>query len=98
MNDDLETQWREIIRRNREAFLGKYRQEVNALLGVSRSDIDAITPDSTDLQVYDALIEVVKEASRQNLAQADLRNRIRSLGEVAVKIAEHVPSLAAILE
>ena len=40
---------------------------------------------------------VVKEASRVNLEQAELVNRIKSLGDVAVSIAKKVPTLAAML-
>ena len=92
--DELEQELREILKRNREAFKGKYKKEINDLLSLSRSEIDAITPGTTDLDIYDALIEVVKEASRRNLAQAELKDRIERLGEVALKIAKLIPSLA----
>lgn len=85
-----------IIRKNRQAFEGEYGEQVQQLLALSRDEIDAITPDGTDLAVYDHLIEVVKEASRKNLSQAQLRARIRELGKVAVVIAEKVAGLGAI--
>ncbi len=88
---------REAMKRADEAFRGQYADEINGLLGLSRDEIDAITPDSTDLQTYDQLTEVVKEASRVNIEQADLVNRIEAMGEVAVSIAKKVPSLAALL-
>jgi hypothetical protein len=91
--DDLD----KTIRRGREAFSGKYSKELNDLAGLSRSEIDAMAPGITDLQKYDELIAVVKEASRVNLAQAELRNQIQKLGDIAVSIAKRVPSLAAIL-
>lgn len=94
--EDLQREMQEILKRNREAFLGEYKDHINELLGMSRADIDAITPDTTDLQTYDALIEVVKDASRQNLATAELKNRIEQMGAVAVKIAKAAPSLAAL--
>ncbi len=80
-----------------QAFRGEYSAEIDALLGLSRAEIDAISPGVTDLRTYDELIAVVKEASRVNLAQADLANRIRSMGELAVAIAKKVPSLSSIL-
>jgi hypothetical protein len=80
-----------------EAFKGRYKAEIDGLLGLSRSEVDAISPGVSDVQTYDRLIMVVKEASRVNLAQAELASRIRSLGEVAVSIAKRVPSLAGIL-
>lgn len=82
------------LERGREAFKGKYKEELNELAGLSRAEIDAITPDITDLQKYDELIMVVKEASRVNLAEAQLKQKIEKLGAVAVKIAKSVPSLA----
>lgn len=86
----------EAMKRADEAFRGQYAEEINELLGLSREEIDEITPDTTDLLAYDQLIEVVKEASRVNLKQAELVNRIEELGEVAVNIAKKVPSLAAL--
>ncbi len=80
-----------------DAFRGKYKAEIDELMGLSREEIDAITPDTTDVRTYDALITVVKEASRVNLAQADLRDQIIGMGQVAVDIAKRVPALAALL-
>jgi hypothetical protein len=94
--DKLRQELRLILKRNREAFEGRYAAEIDELLGLSRNDIDAITPDTTDLAVYDQLIEVVKDASRKNLAQAQLRSRIRALGDVAMTIARKVPRLASL--
>ena len=51
---------KERAKRNREAFVGKYRDELDALLGLSKEDIDKITPGTTDLEVYAQLISVVK--------------------------------------
>jgi hypothetical protein len=92
----LRADLRLIIRRNREAFEGEYGEQIKALLGLSRDQIDAITPDTTDLAVYDQLIEVVKDASRKNLSAAQLRGRIKALGTVAVAIAKQAGVLAAL--
>jgi len=81
---------------NRRAFEGLYREEIEGLLGLSREEIDRITPGTTDLQTYDQLITIVKEASAANIAQAELKSRITDLGEVAVKIAKHVPKLGSL--
>ncbi len=94
---ELEAELDAILAGTRKAFEGKYKKEVDALHGLSRAEIDEMTPDATDLETYDALIEVVKEASRQNMAQANLAARIKGLGEIAVKIAGKVPKLAAII-
>ena len=82
---------------SRQAFDGKYKDELTQLAGLSRADIDAITPGTTDLQQYDALMAVVKEASRVNLSQAALAAQIKQLGDVAVAIADRIPTLAALL-
>jgi hypothetical protein len=80
-----------------EAFEGQYTEELEGLLGLSRAEINAISPGVTGFETYDRLIAVVKEASRVNLAQADLVNRIRGLGDLAVSIAKRVPSLGTLL-
>ena len=85
------------LKQSGDIFRGKYAAELNKLLGLSRKEIDKISPGITDLQKYDELITVVKEASRVNLAQAALKRQIKKLGAVAVQIANRVPSLAKIL-
>ena len=88
---------RKKIKENREAFEGRYKSEVDMLLGLSREEIDKITPDTTDLEVYSQLISVVKEASRANVKQAELKTQIEKLGEIAITIAQRVKPLADIL-
>jgi hypothetical protein len=85
------------LRAGREAFEGEFADELNELMGLSREEIDAITPDATDLQEYDRLIAVVKQASRHNLSQAQLADNIRALGDVAVRIAKKSGKLATLL-
>ena len=88
---------REAMKRADEAFRGQYAEQINGLLGLSRVEIDELTPDATDLQTYYQLIEVVKEASRVNVEQAELVNPIEALGELGVRIGKQVPSLALLL-
>ena len=85
---------RDDLKRGREAFVGKYAAEITGLMGLSREEIDAITPDGVDLEIYDQLISVVKQASRHNVSQAQLVTNIRSLGSIAVTIAKKVGRLA----
>ncbi len=85
------------LKKSREAYEGKYKRELNDLSGLSKTEIDSIVPGTTDLQKYDELIAVVKEASRVNLQQAQLKTQIIKLGDIAVKIASKIPSLATIL-
>jgi len=91
--NDLET----TLSNGRKAFMGIYKDELNALSGLSREEVDAISPGVEDLQKYDELITVVKEASRANLDQAALQAQITKLGHIAVTIAKRIPSLAKIL-
>ncbi|KPJ86699.1 MAG: hypothetical protein AMS17_11290 [Spirochaetes bacterium DG_61] len=80
-----------------QAFVGKYGREIDELLGLSREEIDEITPDLTDLEIYDRLLSVVKLASKNNISQAELGKRIRALGEVAVRIVKKTKGLYNLL-
>ena len=79
------------------AFNGKYKDELNSLCGLSREEIDSITPDSEDLRVYASLTKVVENASRKNLSQAELIRDINGLGDVAVQIAKRTPFLSSLI-
>jgi hypothetical protein len=85
------------LERGHEAFVGRYKRQLNDLAGLSREEIDRIAPGLSDLQKYDELVSVVKVASRHNVATAELKQQIVRLGKVAVDIAERVPSVAALL-
>lgn len=63
-------------------------------LGLSRAELDAIIPGTTDLEVHDQLIKIVKETSARNLSQAELKNRIETLGDIAVTIAKKTATFA----
>lgn len=76
------------------AFNGKYKEELKALTGLSKDEIDALTPVTSELKTYNVLIKVVEQASKDNLSQAELIDNIKSLGDVAIKIAKKVPKLA----
>ena len=79
------------------AFNGIYKDELDQLTGLSRKEIDAITPGTEDMKVYSVLIKVVEQASKDNLTQAQLIQNIKDLGAVAVKIAKKIPQFAALL-
>ena len=91
---DLEEELREILRKNHEAFVGKYAKEIDELLGLPRAEIDAIVPGTTDLEIYDQLMTIVKEASRRNLSQAQLKAHIETLGDIGITIAKKSATLA----
>jgi len=94
---EFREQVRKSFERSDQAFRGEYADAINELLALSRADVDSITPGVTDLETYDRLITVVKEASRANLAQAELKRHIEDLGEVAVGLARMVPGLSKLL-
>ena len=91
--EEFRKKLRESLAENRKRFQGIYKNQINELLGLSREEIDRITPDTTDLEVYDQLITVVKEASAANVSQAELKTHIEDLGAVAIEIAKKVGSL-----
>lgn len=79
------------------AFNKRYSEELKQLKGLSEEEISKILPSTTNLQIYNELINIVENASQENLAQADLADKIKSLGNVAVNIAKKVPGLNGIL-
>lgn len=82
---------------NRAAFIGLYKTEIDKLHELSKEEIDLITPDTTDLEIYAQLIDIVKEASATNESQAALKEQIVELGAIGIEIAKKIPSLAAII-
>ena len=79
------------------AFSGVFKNQLNDLMGMSKSEIEAASPNNTtDMATYSKLIDVVKHASKNNISQADLITNIKSLGETAINIAKKVPTIAAL--
>ncbi len=76
-----------------EELRGRHKKHLDALLGISKAEIDAISPGTTDLETYNKLIAVVSEATRKNVAIADLRQTIKDMGSVAIEIAKKVNGL-----
>ena len=72
------------------AFDGLYARELEELSGLSRAEIDQISPGTTDLKTYNVLMKLVEEASRENMKKAELIQQIKELGEVGVSIAKRV--------
>jgi hypothetical protein len=79
------------------AFSGTYKNQLNDLMGLSKNEIEEVSPDGlTDMSTYSKLIDVVKQASKDNISQADLISNIKTLGQTAVNIAKKVPTLAGL--
>jgi hypothetical protein len=72
------------------AFDGLYAREVEELNGLSRAEIDEITPGTTDLKTYNVLVKLVEEASRENMKKAELINQIKEIGDIGVSIAKKI--------
>ncbi|MCT4646350.1 MAG: hypothetical protein N4A74_15285 [Carboxylicivirga sp.] len=77
----------------RAEFNGKYKDELKALQGLSRDEIDSITPGTADREIYLQLIAAVEAASAQNISQAELLEDIQELGDIAIEIVKKVPVL-----
>jgi transcriptional regulator len=71
-----------------------YQKEINQLKGLSQEEIASITSDTKD---HTALIKVVEQAKQENLSKAQLVENIKSLGDIAVKIAKKIPQFAQLL-
>lgn len=83
--------------RARLALEGSLATQYKGLRSLDPETIKNITPDTSDEAMYEQLMAIVQEASARNEDQAQLAARIRTLGSVAIRIAEKVPSLMAIL-
>ncbi|MDB4171360.1 hypothetical protein N9750_04540 [Polaribacter sp.] len=80
------------------AFDGKYKKVLGKLSGLSKDEIDAVTPGAEDLRVYSTLIKVVEKASKENTSKAQLIEDIKELGGIAVKIARKIPEFRFFLK
>jgi hypothetical protein len=79
-----------------DAFNGIYKNALNQLAGLSKEEIDSITLDTESSRVYSELVKVVEKASKENSTQAQLIEKIKELGDVAVKIAKKVPQFKSL--
>lgn len=79
------------------AFKGEYKHQIAGLYALSREEVDALTPGTSDLATYAKLVAIVEKASAENIAQTELVNQIRSLGALGIRIAKLVPSLATLV-
>ena len=90
---EFERKLKEKMKENHEEFTCKYEKAIKRLRGLTDEEIESITPDTTGEEIYKNLITVVEQASKQNLSQAMLKERIDKLGDTAVRIAKKVPEL-----
>jgi hypothetical protein len=73
------------------AFRGLYKEEMQKLKGFSAAEIASISRKTSDASAYNALIEIVADASQSNLRKANLIQNIKQLTAVAINRATKVP-------
>jgi len=88
---------REDLKRRRGEFKERYGEVLERLRGLSAEELVAITPDPTAPEALQQLIGAVEKATRENLAQAALKERIQALGKVAMRIAKGMKELKDIV-
>ncbi|BDW90997.1 hypothetical protein [Thalassospira tepidiphila] len=82
--------------RARDALDGQFSDIYSELRSLDPEEIKNITPDVTDEETYEELIELIQEATQQNLDNAELVDRIKEMGSVAIAIAGKVTSLSGL--
>src|SRR5215213_10114094 len=87
----------EALDRADASFSVDYAGALACLQGLAEQEVREICPEPTGIDTYNRVIAVVSEATRQNLAQAELVTRIRALGASAMRIAGRVPQLTRLL-
>ena len=73
------------------AFSGQYLKELEQLKELTDAEIASVLPNTTNID-----IEVVGDASKKNMEQAELVSKIKNLGNVAIKLAKKIPGLAVL--
>ena len=79
------------------ALDGKFSSIYKELRALCPEEIDSITPDTTDQVEYEKLISLVQEATRKNLSQSELIDRIKAMSSTAQTIASKVTGLAGLI-
>jgi len=92
--DDMFAEMERAANRAEKTLNGQFSKIYKELRNLSPEEIDSITPDITDQKEYERMIALVQEATERNLNQAQLIERIKNLGDIAISIARKVPSLS----
>ena len=76
------------------AFKAQYGAELEQLKGLSEEEIAAITPGTEGQEAYATLVQVVDQASKENLDKAQLASNLRAGGGMVLNLARRfVPGL-----
>jgi hypothetical protein len=94
--EEFDRMFADDIKAIRDANAGRYGGAVRELLELSLQVSFQGAISARTVEEYSALITLVERASRMNLDQAALKERIVSLGNEAVGIAKKTTSLASI--
>ena len=78
------------IRKKTDAIL---EDELNSLLEVTSSDLEALRPKISNEEEFDKLIAAVEDSTRRNEALADLKNRLEKLGKNAIIVVKEAARL-----
>ncbi len=65
---------------------------------LSETEIQSIVPQGTNAEEYKKLIAVIEDATNKNMSQAELITKIKSMGDIVVKIAKKIPALASLFK
>lgn len=61
-----------------KAFDGEYAEQLDALMGLSKDELAEVIPNTESKKTYLSLIKVVEEASKENLSQVNLVNKLKN--------------------
>lgn len=75
-------------------FNVEYAADLAALKGLTKEELMRISPAVSDPKIYESLISVVQDAIVKNCSQAELKQKIVELGDIAVSIVKKIPQLA----
>ena len=67
--------------------------ELDALKNATAADMERLMPKITDKEIYDKLIDAVKESTDKNESLAQLEVRLKKLGTRAIKVAKEAIKL-----
>jgi len=79
-------------RAKREADV-KLAAELEAIRQANTADLEALKPKLSDPEAFDALVAAVQESTAANETKAQLRGRVKALGEGVLKVAKEVIDL-----
>lgn len=67
--------------------------ELDTIRQANTADLEALKPKLSDPEAFDALVAAVQESTAANETKAQLRGRVKALGEGVLKVAKEVIDL-----